>query len=341
VIRVLLPPPGGPELLGMSLRRHAEIAASRAGLVAVETAPRRGEVIVVAPGTAVTADMLAATAAAPRTSASRYLAVEGAMPVGTRAERRRAGDALVRAACKKLRPDDYIGAFTRELTIPMVRVLAPTGISPNAITVIGFILTAASAVPFALGGYGWMLLGAVLFWLGSMADCVDGKLARVTDRITPTGSRLDARSDEVSYVLLFVAIPIGLARDHTPATVLAVAGLAVVGLVAALAIIAGMRRRLDGAGGVPFGARVYQTLSLHKDDPLLGFAYHTIRVATRAGMPHFILLFALFGRLAVLAVVATAVAHITWICALRLEQVVELDGAKDAGVKDEGAKDAA
>lgn len=343
----------GQRLLGLPLERHLAIAAERAGLAVAPAStapPISGDAIVVAPGAVVTHDVLSALARAPRPADAAVLdaagvaaridarwldgagdlatilagrpsrrIAEGGVPAG---ERRRAEEALLRAGTKPLRPDDHLGAFTRELTLPVVRWLAPTGISPNAVTLAGLVVTVASAIPLAAGGYRWMLVGAALQWIGSMADAVDGKLARVTGRITARGGWLDTRIDEAYYLLLLGATVLGLAREHSPLAVGAVGLVTLSGLAVSLALVASMRRRSPDGRAAGFGRRVHATLDDPGDDRILWIGRHTIRLATRAGLPHVFLVFAVADALPLLGVLAAIGTHVAWVVILRIDRAL-------------------
>src|ERR1700731_4669294 len=75
---------------------------------------------------------------------------------------------------------------------PVARTVARTGISPNQVTALGFIVNLVAAV---LVGYGALVAGAIVMLAGGALDLVDGALARLTHRATPFGSVFDAVVD--------------------------------------------------------------------------------------------------------------------------------------------------
>src|SRR6266567_4005549 len=84
---------------------------------------------------------------------------------------------------------------------PVVRVVARTGVSPNQVTALGFLLNVVAAI---LVGYGLLLPGAVVMLLGGALDLIDGSLARLTQRATAFGSVFDAVMDRYAEgVILF------------------------------------------------------------------------------------------------------------------------------------------
>lgn len=83
----------------------------------------------------------------------------------------------------------------REALAPIVRRLAAAGLSPNAVTVLGTLLSVAGGA--ALIVYG-PLPGLVVLAIGALADSLDGQLARATGRVSVFGGFLDSTLDRIS-----------------------------------------------------------------------------------------------------------------------------------------------
>lgn len=84
--------------------------------------------------------------------------------------------------------------------------LTRTGVrSPNAVTVLGLLLSVAVPVAVA-GGRGWAFAGAVLVLLSAVADTVDGVLAVVTGRASRLGQVYDSAADRVAEACWLVAL---------------------------------------------------------------------------------------------------------------------------------------
>lgn len=79
--------------------------------------------------------------------------------------------------------------------------------SPNAVTVLGLLLSVAVPVAVA-GGRGWAFAGAVLVLLSAVADTVDGVLAVVTGRASRLGQVYDSTADRVAEACWLVALVI-------------------------------------------------------------------------------------------------------------------------------------
>jgi CDP-diacylglycerol--glycerol-3-phosphate 3-phosphatidyltransferase len=85
----------------------------------------------------------------------------------------------------------------------IVRALAATGISPNVLTVIGFAINLVAAYLFAYGYFRWAA-GAV--FLAGLFDMLDGRVARLTNRVTPFGGFFDSVLDRYSDLCLMIGL---------------------------------------------------------------------------------------------------------------------------------------
>jgi CDP-diacylglycerol--glycerol-3-phosphate 3-phosphatidyltransferase len=83
------------------------------------------------------------------------------------------------------------------------RLLGRSGISPNTITGIGFVLTLAVTYTLATGH---LALGGVLVLLTSAFDMLDGALARATDRKSAFGAFFDSTVDRYTEALILLGL---------------------------------------------------------------------------------------------------------------------------------------
>lgn len=103
-----------------------------------------------------------------------------------------------------------------------------TEITPNALTRFSLILGMVSAGSFAANH---LMLGAVLFYVSFMIDCVDGKIARLKGTGTPFGLWLDYVGDRIRVVCCAFGIAYGqYAATGRLAYVLLGAGIAILDL---------------------------------------------------------------------------------------------------------------
>jgi phosphatidylglycerophosphate synthase len=96
---------------------------------------------------------------------------------------------------------------------PIVYLLANfTRVTPNSVTVVSILLCAGAAVLFWNGpGVPWVV-GGVLYALGFLGDCVDGKLARLTNQRSKLGLWLD---HAVYLAVVYLCITALVVRGHT------------------------------------------------------------------------------------------------------------------------------
>lgn len=91
---------------------------------------------------------------------------------------------------------------TRSGLAPFARMLHSAGVSANAMTAVGLALTAAGAALLAIER---PLPAFVVLLLGSLADTLDGAIARADAGGTALGAFLDSTSDRVADGLIFGA----------------------------------------------------------------------------------------------------------------------------------------
>jgi CDP-diacylglycerol--glycerol-3-phosphate 3-phosphatidyltransferase len=77
------------------------------------------------------------------------------------------------------------------------------GVTPNAVTYTGFLLTIITAVVLGTGAF---VLGGLLLIVASLLDLVDGSLARATAQSSTFGAFLDSTLDRYSESVTFLAL---------------------------------------------------------------------------------------------------------------------------------------
>jgi len=88
-------------------------------------------------------------------------------------------------------------------TEPVVRVLAKTGVTPNALTWLGLLLSIVSAVLIAGNN---LIPAAIILIVAGLLDMLDGALARHTGKVTKSGAVLDSTLDRLSEAAIFIGI---------------------------------------------------------------------------------------------------------------------------------------
>ncbi len=104
---------------------------------------------------------------------------------------------------------DRVRALTRNLSRSAALVLGKLGLTPNLLTIIGYVLTLPVAYVLATGK---LQLGGVLVALSSLFDSLDGSLARETGRTTKFGAFFDSVMDRYSEATIFFGLFLWYAR---------------------------------------------------------------------------------------------------------------------------------
>ncbi|MFE0176620.1 CDP-alcohol phosphatidyltransferase family protein [Streptomyces sp. NPDC059002] len=138
--------------------------------------------------------------------------------------------AEVRRITQKKRDAWWTVLLVDPVATPLVRFTARrTNITPNQITWGAFLLGLGSAACFALGDWKWLALGAVIYHLSFILDCMDGKVARLTGQGSVFGAWLDFVFDRIRVMVCGVAL-MGGQYDRTGDTLYIWLALAVVAL---------------------------------------------------------------------------------------------------------------
>jgi len=93
-------------------------------------------------------------------------------------------------------------AAGRNITRPVVALLARTPLTPSALTWFGFAVSVGAAV---LVAYDNLLAAGLLMLVAGLFDMLDGALARHTGRVSRFGAVLDSTLDRLSEAAILVA----------------------------------------------------------------------------------------------------------------------------------------
>jgi phosphatidylglycerophosphate synthase len=131
----------------------------------------------------------------------------------------------------------------RGLAEPIGRGLARLGLSPNALTVIGFGIACLAAV--AAGAQAWLVAGLLVIF-GGVFDMFDGMVARATGKVSKAGAFMDSTFDRWGEAVVYVGIVWGAVDLGTSNTaVLAAAAMA------SAFMVSYTRARAESLGFVP------------------------------------------------------------------------------------------
>jgi CDP-diacylglycerol--glycerol-3-phosphate 3-phosphatidyltransferase len=135
---------------------------------------------------------------------------------------------------------NFARRWSARIIEPVAMWLGKMGLSPNAVTVLGFFLTAFVAVVLATGR---TELGGILL-IGTLAfDAVDGTLARLTGATSRFGAFLDSTLDRWAEVVIYLALVWLFLQDGQDTGVL----LSTAAMATSL-LVSYTRARAEGAG---------------------------------------------------------------------------------------------
>ena len=151
---------------------------------------------------------------------------------------------------------EYVEA-AREILQRYMQSVARTKLTPDMLTLAGVLLCLAGAVLVGFeqrNEYLFFWVGGALFVVGSVADILDGALARAASKGTVFGAFLDSTFDRVGEAAIVAAIGLSLMHDGNEVALMAafaaVIGSFLVSYTRAKAEAIGLR------GDVGFGSRV-------------------------------------------------------------------------------------
>ena len=98
---------------------------------------------------------------------------------------------------------EFARKYARVFLEPLARFISRTDLSPNVITVIGFVLMVGVAIVLAMVYFFW---GGVLITAVAIFDAVDGTLARMMGRTSRFGAFLDSTLDRFSEAVIFLGL---------------------------------------------------------------------------------------------------------------------------------------
>jgi phosphatidylglycerophosphate synthase len=212
--------------------------------------------------------------------------------------------------------DGIYTSFNRRLCRPAVRALTHTAISPNAVTLAGLLVACVSAYFFSRGSYLFSVIGALLFFLSGLFDEIDGMLARIKFSDSAFGTWFEGSVDNLSYLLLFVGIAVGLSRHRGPRE-LWIGGVVLGGAILSVAVISWLRKRsTQPQRPNEYLGKLYRLLDEDRGNWISRVSRHIEFLLKKGVFIHYVLLFSLLGLLPVMMRIAAIAANLTWILAL-------------------------
>jgi len=114
--------------------------------------------------------------------------------------------------CNKLKKDTdgpVSKILNRPISLRISKILLKTGITPNQISVLSFVIGLAGASFFFIGEYFYLILGGILVHIHSIVDGCDGEVARLKLRQTKYGGWLDSVLDRYADAAIILGLVYG------------------------------------------------------------------------------------------------------------------------------------
>ena len=140
--------------------------------------------------------------------------------------------------------------FVDPLALPLTRGLARLGMSPDTVSWLSLLYALPIGFAFGTGERWGLFVGAALWYVSFLLDCVDGKLARLTGRTSERGRLLDSFGDGArrSSAVLGIVVYLWKTEGSTDAFVAMLFG------ILAFYVIELSGGEMSGPSGDPQGA---------------------------------------------------------------------------------------
>lgn len=103
--------------------------------------------------------------------------------------------------------------LTRRISIYVTLLLSHTRVTPNQLTFVWILMGITAGLLWAIGSHLGFLIGAILFQLMYLFDCVDGELARYKNMTSPRGAYLDFVGHYFTGFAMIVGVSLGLTKS--------------------------------------------------------------------------------------------------------------------------------
>ncbi len=139
-------------------------------------------------------------------------------------------------------------ARVRGLAVPIALGFGRLGLSPNALTVIGFGISALAGI--AAAQQAWIAAGLLVVF-GGVFDLFDGALARATNKVSRLGAFLDSVFDRAGEAVLYLGIAIGCLATGRIAPIFTVGTILAALAMAASFMVSYTRSKSESLGFTP------------------------------------------------------------------------------------------
>jgi phosphatidylglycerophosphate synthase len=203
-------------LKGTSSRIATNPAGEFAGAVKSDVAHREELVSALVAASPATRGEALATQAATWRAAGVETSVHGDIarhPARTPAERKAATHFLF-GLVRKAQDTWLVRTINRKVSYPFTRLLLPTPITPNMISIAVFIIGVIGCIVLTQPGYWPPVYGTLLLLFAGYIDGCDGEIARIRLESSPLGAWIDTMADEATTVVFSICLGLHVYNSH-------------------------------------------------------------------------------------------------------------------------------
>ena len=116
---------------------------------------------------------------------------------------------------KSIETENYVDQlFFRPVGFLIAKLMSKTPVTPNAVTIISIFIGAAAGPLFYLNTIHCTLFGIFCLLFANLLDCVDGQLARLTNKRSKIGRILDGLAGNIWFTLIYVFLALRLKNEY-------------------------------------------------------------------------------------------------------------------------------
>ncbi|MBI4445065.1 MAG: CDP-alcohol phosphatidyltransferase family protein [Acidobacteria bacterium] len=225
-------------------------------------------------------------------------------------------EALYRFYSRKKSDARFALLMRRYAARVLTRWLLRTPLTANGVSILGLLMGLLAGASFAAGGFGYTVLGSILFYISAVLDYCDGAVARIKLQDTATGTWLESTCDTSSYLAAFIGMAAGLYRFTGDSFFYWLGAAAVFGMAATFIACSRQRREIGGNRPGDYYIKLYSRLKQNQTNALYVFAQRCAFIPRRAALPYFVFIFALLNLTPVLLFFVALGANIMWVVVL-------------------------
>lgn len=202
---------------------------------------------------------------------------------------RRAADRKLNASVYK-DTDNVFAQLNRKVSIPISRLLLPTPVTPNQVTLFTLFVSLAAGVLFSFGGYWFTVSGALVSLFACILDGVDGEVARFKFQDSAFGCWLEAVCDNFYYVFVYTGMVTGLYRESGNRVYPAVGMVLMAGGILSMIVLAIHRRKMAGQNPERYALYFVRERAKREElSPVFKFIQRFHHLILRSTLPYAIL----------------------------------------------------